>query len=103
SHYTVHRDLHPFPTRRSSDLVMPTFMAKWSKDLPGCSGHLHESLWTLDGQPVFLDPRGYKGMSKTMQHYVAGQVALLPAMTALIDRKSTRLNSSHRTISYAVF
>jgi len=64
--------------------VMPTFMAKWSKDLPGCSGHLHESLWTLDGQPVFLDPRGYKGMSKTMQHYVAGQVALLPAMTALI-------------------
>src|SRR5437660_1102796 len=75
--------------------VMPTFMAKWNKDLPGCSGHLHESLWTLDGQPVFLDPRGYKGMSKTMQHYVAGQVALLPAMTALI---APTINSYKRMV-----
>src|SRR3989440_2658231 len=64
--------------------VMPTFMAKWSKELPGCSGHLHQSLWTLDGHPLFLDARAYKGMSKLMQHYVAGQVALMPAMTALI-------------------
>src|SRR6267378_2873201 len=64
--------------------VMPTFMAKWSKELPGCSGHLHQSLWTLDGHPLFLDPRAYKGMGKLLQHYVAGQVALMPAMTALI-------------------
>src|SRR5919204_2285477 len=64
--------------------VMPTFMAKWNKDLPGCSGHLHQSLWTLDGHALFLDPRAHKGMSKLMQHYVAGQVALMPAMTALI-------------------
>src|SRR5437867_8028469 len=28
---------------------------------------------------------------------------LLPASALLLDRKSTRLNSSHRTISYAVF
>src|SRR5205823_1656151 len=38
--------------------VMPTFMAKWSKELPGCSGHLHQSLWTLDGHPLGLDARG---------------------------------------------
>ncbi len=63
---------------------MPTFMAKWNKELPGCSGHLHQSLWTLDGHPLFLDPRAHKGMGKLLQHYVAGQVALLPAMTALI-------------------
>jgi len=63
---------------------MPTFMAKWNKELPGCSGHLHQSLWTLDGHPLFLDPRAHGGMSKLMQHYVAGQVALMPAMTALI-------------------
>src|SRR5438105_9141605 len=64
--------------------VMPTFMAKWNKELPGCSGHLHQSLWTADGHPLFLDTRAQKGMSKLMQHYVAGQVALMPAMTALI-------------------
>ena len=64
--------------------VMPCFMAKWNKDLPGCSGHLHQSLWTLSGQPVFHDARGPRGMSKLMQHYVAGQVALMPAFTALI-------------------
>ena len=59
--------------------VMPCFMAKWSKELPGCSGHLHQSLWTLSGEPAFPDPRGPQGMSKAFQHYVAGQVALMPA------------------------
>ena len=44
--------------------VMPCFMAKWNKELPGCSGHLHQSLWTLSGQPAFHEssshgwPRG---------------------------------------------
>src|SRR3954451_9963088 len=64
--------------------VMPCFMAKWNKELPGCSGHLHESLWSTAGEPVFHDPRAPRGMSKLMQHYVAGQVALMPAFTALI-------------------
>src|SRR5437867_8323459 len=31
------------------------------------------------------------------------QKAIVPSGSTLIDRKSTRLNSSHRTISYAVF
>ena len=25
--------------------IMATFMAKWSEALPGCSGHVHQSLW----------------------------------------------------------
>ena len=25
--------------------IMPTFMAKISPELPGCSGHIHQSLW----------------------------------------------------------
>src|SRR5207248_11323847 len=33
----------------------------------------------------------------------AGPVAGQPEHVAALDRKSTRLNSSHRTISYAVF
>ena len=75
--------------------VMPCFMAKWNKELPGCSGHLHQSLWSLSGEPVFPDPRGPKGMSKIFQHYVAGQVALMPAFTALI---APTINSYKRMV-----
>ena len=75
--------------------AMPCFMAKWNKDLPGCSGHLHQSLWSLGGEPVFLDPRGPSGMSKIFQHYVAGQVALMPAFTALI---APTINSYKRMV-----
>jgi glutamine synthetase len=75
--------------------AIPTFMAKWNKELPGCSGHLHQSLWTQDGKPAFHDPKGERGISKTMQHYVAGQVALLPAITALI---APTINSYKRMV-----
>ena len=75
--------------------VMPTFMAKVNKDLPGCSGHLHQSVWTLDGKPVFYDPKGEHGISKTMQHYVAGQVLLMPQITALI---APTINSYKRMV-----
>src|SRR5258705_3171591 len=75
--------------------VGPGFMAKWNKDLPGCSGHLHQSLWTLSGEPVFHDPRGPRGMSKIMQHFVAGQVTLMPAFTALI---APTINSYKRMV-----
>src|SRR5207245_6985058 len=61
----------------------------------GCTAHLHESRWALAGEPVFRDGRDPRGMSKTMQHYVAGQVALLPAMTALI---APTINSYKRMV-----
>lgn len=75
--------------------VMPCFMAKWNKELPGCSGHLHQSLWSAAGEPLFHDPRGPRGMGKLMQHYVAGQVALMPAFTALI---APTINSYKRMV-----
>ena len=75
--------------------VMPCFMAKVSKDLPGCSGHLHQSLWSLDGAPLFHDPKGPRGMSKLMQHYLAGQILLMPAVTALI---APTINSYKRMV-----
>ena len=56
--------------------VMPSFMAKWSADYPGCSGHLHQSL--SDGKKnLFHDPKGRHGMSKLFESYLAGQVACL--------------------------
>jgi glutamine synthetase len=61
--------------------VMPCFMAKWNEKLPGCSGHLHLSLWK-DGKNAFADGRG--GMSRTMQHALGGQLALMRELTAVI-------------------
>lgn len=61
-----------------------TFMAKWSPNLPGSNGHLHQSLWNETGEgSVFHDAAGEHGMSATMRHYVGGQIALMPELTAL--------------------
>ena len=59
--------------------VIPTFMAKFSQDLPGCSGHVHQSLWTADGnQNLFYDKHTASGMSSLMESYIAGQLHCLP-------------------------
>ncbi|MCB9060797.1 MAG: glutamine synthetase [Halobacteriovoraceae bacterium] len=57
--------------------IIPTFMAKWSDDYPGCGGHLHQSLWK-NGKNVFFDENSPKKMSKIMRSYIAGQLKLLP-------------------------
>ena len=63
--------------------LMATFMAKWSADYPGQSGHIHVSL-TRDGRNAFYDAGAPATMSETMRHFVAGQVALLPELMAMI-------------------
>jgi glutamine synthetase len=64
--------------------VVACFMAKWNARLPGCSGHLHQSLWDLSGERnAFHDPAGPSGMSDTLRHYLGGQLALMPELTAL--------------------
>jgi glutamine synthetase len=60
------------------------FMAKPSARLPGCSGHVHQSLWSLDGaRNLFHDGSAAGGMSKTLRHYLGGQLELMPEFTAL--------------------
>jgi glutamine synthetase len=71
-----------------------TFMAKWNAALPGSSGHLHQSLWHGD-QNAFIDTKAHSGMSKVMQRYLAGQVALMPELTALV---SPTVNSYKRYV-----
>jgi glutamine synthetase len=63
--------------------IMPSFMAKWSAQYPGCSGHLHQSL--SDGsRNVFHDPRGrHGGMSKVFESYLAGQLENLMAFAPM--------------------
>jgi glutamine synthetase len=59
--------------------IMASFMAKWNSSLPGCSGHIHQSLWSKDlAQNLFYDVEDPHKMSKVMKHYLAGQLYCLP-------------------------
>jgi glutamine synthetase len=61
-----------------------TFMAKWNEELPGCGGHLHQSLSALETHaPVFHDPAKPHGFSDEMRHYIGGQLTLMGELTAL--------------------
>jgi glutamine synthetase len=56
--------------------VMPSFMAKWNAQYPGCSGHIHQSL--SDGKRnLFHDAKSARGMSPLFESYLAGQVSCL--------------------------
>jgi glutamine synthetase len=59
-----------------------TFMAKWNYGMAGNSSHIHQSLWSADGKtPHFFDKQGHHGMSKMMQHYLAGQLTYARELT----------------------
>src|SRR5438445_6698534 len=75
--------LHPFPTRRSSDLV-DALESRLRDEALGCEDE--------DGD--FRPSRA--------RNVEPGARARRPKV-AILDRKSTRLNSSHANISYAVF
>ena len=65
--------------------LTPTFMAKCDPDLPGCSGHLHQSLWTDNGKTnAFVDLSSDDLMSPLMRSYIAGQIKALPDITSLV-------------------
>jgi glutamine synthetase len=56
--------------------IMPSFMAKWSTQYPGCSGHVHQSL--SDGKKnVFYDAKNQYKMSRLFESYLAGQLHCL--------------------------
>src|SRR5206468_7042413 len=80
-----HRDLHSFPTRRSSDLG-----ERESSPNAGRAGTRHEIVYHR-GAPVAGE------IGSTIRS------ANMTRARSLRDRKSTRLNSSHDQISYAVF
>jgi glutamine synthetase len=76
--------------------LMATFMAKWSKDWPGQSGHIHLSLRdSKSGKPVFHEEGKPFTMSDTMRWFVGGQQRLMPELLAMI---SPTVNSYTRLI-----
>ncbi|HVH97434.1 MAG TPA: glutamine synthetase [Enhygromyxa sp.] len=65
--------------------LMATFMAKWSNQYPGQSGHIHVSLERLDTREnVFWDANDPDGLSPTMRHFLAGQVVLMPQLLPMV-------------------
>src|SRR5207249_11316743 len=96
-------DLPPFPTRRSSDLAAayPESVTQWL-----AQSALDPPPWLVANATAALDRLLVppSGLLRLWQE--RGQVALWEAALADLrtrDRKSTRLNSSHVSISYAVF
>ncbi len=74
--------------------MVATFMAKWSMDYPGQSGHVHQSLWSDDGS-VFFDASKADGMSTVMRHYVGG---MRQYMNELLAMTSPTINSYTRLV-----
>lgn len=75
--------------------MMATFMAKWSKDLPGQSGHIHISLKNSEGKSAFHDANQPYNMSEIQTQFLAGQQRLMPEFLAMI---APTINSYSRMV-----
>jgi len=65
--------------------LMATFMAKWSSDYPGQSGHIHLSLRHKDSNDsAFYDSTKMANMSDLQRHFLAGQQRLMPEFLAML-------------------
>ncbi|KGJ96185.1 glutamine synthetase family protein [Colwellia psychrerythraea] len=64
--------------------LMATFMAKWSPDWPGQSGHIHISLKDAQGKSAFYQQGNEHGMSDIQRHFLAGQQRFMPEFIAMI-------------------
>jgi glutamine synthetase len=64
--------------------LMATFMARWSTDWAGSSGHIHISLIDAkDGNALFHDPQAEHGMSAAQRHFIGGLQRHMPEMAAM--------------------
>ncbi|MDN5204679.1 glutamine synthetase family protein [Fulvivirgaceae bacterium BMA10] len=64
--------------------IMATFMAKWSADYPGQSGHLHMSLIYPDGSSAFYDENNDHHISDSMRWFIGGQQKLMPEFLSMV-------------------
>src|SRR5207248_11084242 len=96
-HASCHtRLLSPFPTRRSSDLGLLAPRVEWDRKRHAAARRT--VMATAAGTATARHPKGPPAPAPGPS---AGR--FLTTLLDSSDRKSTRLNSSHRTNSYAVF
>ena len=75
---------------------MATFMAKWSLNYPGQSGHIHLSLKHKEnGRSAFYEAGQPHTMSRIQRHFLAGLQRLMPEFLAMF---SPTINSYTRLI-----
>src|SRR5205085_4983699 len=97
----AHRHLPPFPTRRSSDLFeYPDYICSRYNDF--YVAIMKPAVGTPDGNIAFDKQGNVISVNNGLLAACAPHVAGGKSFTCP-DRKSTRLNSSHSQISYAVF
>jgi glutamine synthetase len=70
--------------------VIPTFMAKWNPELPGSSGHIHQSLWDVGAARNLFHTR-----DGLMRRYVGGLVRHMPELMVML---CPTINSYKRTV-----
>src|SRR5205814_10377170 len=101
--HSAHPQLHPFPTRRSSDLtqtrttVFMVLLQSNGSGWIGIGGIRIWWFWLADG----LAQRRVAGRLASSRRGILLMTQQLAEYPDLGDRKSTRLNSSHLGISYA--
>src|SRR5207245_9229702 len=97
--YGAHRFLHSFPTRRSSDLSTVKVLSElvtFLKVSPAVFGLA--AAVCAEARPVKPYP-----IANTPVNATAASTVGFETVNFNLDRKSTRLNSSHGSNSYAVF
>lgn len=79
--------------------IMPSFMAKWNEKLPGCSGHIHQSIWDLEQKKnLFYSPQENEKLSRFMESYIAGVLHCLPEVLPMY---APTINSYKRLVEGA--
>src|SRR5205085_12532931 len=101
--HNIHPEQHSFPTRRSSDLLK---LDEYAGDYAAAK---NDDAWAVAAwkKVAEVDPKDARLWEKIARlekrhHFWTKEDAAWSALLS-VDRKSTRLNSSHSQISYAVF
>src|SRR5207249_10637704 len=87
-----------FPTRRSSDLLSDVLTHSGTRSVKGTRSHFRQGLVVVQVALTFVLLTGSGLLIRSLLRVQSVEKGFEPQ-----DRKSTRLNSSHVSISYAVF
>src|SRR5207244_5214706 len=99
----VHTHPHPFPTRRSSDLQTARYIMSSHATGPRSDAGKARSALNATTHGLRSERPVVPGEDAAeWDAFHADIVACYAPANTLEDRKSTRLNSSHQIISYAV-